>query len=104
MSRYGLTKEVIVKIIDVFARFQEVDVVLIYGSRAKGNFKNGSDIDLTIKGEKLNLSLLCLISNELDELLLPYTFDLSNYDQIDNKSLIEHINREGVVFYQKTAA
>lgn len=71
----------------------------IYGSRAKGNYKNGSDIDLTLKGNHLNLSLLNQIANELDDLMLPYTFDLSIYSHISNEALIEHIDRVGKLFY-----
>jgi len=58
------------------------------------------DIDLTMKGEGLNLKLLNKIANDLDDLLLPYTFDLSILDQIDNRDLIAHINRVGKVVYR----
>ncbi|MFM5482282.1 nucleotidyltransferase domain-containing protein [Aeromonas veronii] len=83
----------------VFAKYPEIDSVILYGSRAKGNYTNGSDIDLTLCGEKLNFSLLCCIANELDDLLLPYTFDISLFKQIDNQDLLDHIKRVGVVFY-----
>ena len=101
MIRFGLKEEVISQISGVFADFPEIELVLLYGSRAKGNFKNGSDIDLTMKGNQLGLTILSKISDALDELLLPYTIDLSIYDQIENLQLIEHIERVGVVFYQK---
>lgn len=99
--RYGLSEQTITTVNHVFAMYPEVESVILYGSRAMGSYKNGSDIDLTVKGEKLNLSLLCAITNELDELLLPYTFDVSIFKQIDNKDLIEHIERVGITFYQK---
>ncbi|WP_197904747.1 nucleotidyltransferase domain-containing protein [Desulfosarcina alkanivorans] len=57
----------------------------MYGSRAKGNFKPGSDIDLTLKVNRLNLHLLNKISLELDDLLLPYTVDLSIYTISNNR-------------------
>ena len=97
----GLKKEIIVNINTVFAHHPEIQQVILYGSRAKGNYRNGSDIDLTMRGENLNLNHLTTVSNELDDLLLPYTFDLSIYQQIDNEKLIEHIERVGVIFYQK---
>jgi len=75
--------------------------VLFYGSRAKGNFKPGSDVDLTLKGEKLTLKLLNKISLDLDALLLPYSFDISIFHQITNPDLIEHTKRVGAVFYKK---
>lgn len=66
-----------------------------------GNYKPGSDIDLTLKGHDLNLKLLNKISCDLDELLLPYTFDLSIYCHIKNPGLIDHIERVGLVFYKR---
>ena len=99
--QYGLSEETIEKINDVFSRYKEVDEAVLYGSRAKGNFKPGSDIDLTLKGQKLNLRLLNKISNDLDDLPLPYTIDVSIYHQIENSELIEHIKRVGKIFYMK---
>lgn len=74
---------------------------MLYGSRAKGNFKPGSDIDLTLRGAGLTLSLLGDIDAALDELLLPYQIDLSIYDQIGHAELVAHIDRVGRVIYQK---
>lgn len=99
--QYGLSTETVNKINDVFSRFEEVEEAILYGSRAKGNFKPGSDVDLTLKGEKLKLKLLNKISLDLDDLLLPYTFDVSIFHQITNPDLIEHIKRVGVAFYKK---
>ncbi len=98
---FGLKKEVIERIGAVFSNFPEINEIIIYGSRAKGTQKEGSDIDLTFKGNLLNLEVLNKISSKLDDLLLPYTFDLSVFHQIDNPDLIEHINRVGKVFYKK---
>ncbi len=99
--KFGLKESVIQRIQNVFAAFPEVDEVVLYGSRAKGNYRPGSDIDLTLKGENLNLSAINKISSQLDDLLLPYTFDLSVYRSIDNLALIDHISRAGVSFYKK---
>ena len=99
--RFGLKENIIHDIQQVFASFPEVNEVVLYGSRAKGNNKPGSDIDLTMKGENLNLSVVNTISLRLDDLLLPYTFDLSVYKQISNPDLIDHIARVGIVFYLK---
>ncbi|MFA5815970.1 MAG: nucleotidyltransferase domain-containing protein [Bacteroidales bacterium] len=102
--KYGLKKNIIQKIQDVFAAFPEVDEAVLYGSRAKGNFKPGSDIDLTLKGKNLNLSVMNKISMLIDDLLLPYTFDLSIFHQIHDTDLIDHIQRIGISFYKKTIA
>lgn len=86
---------------EVFAKYPAVEEVVLYGSRAKGNYRSGSDIDLSLKGQGLNLKMLNKISNELDDLLLPYTFDLSIYNQIENPGLIEHIDRVGKIVYRQ---
>lgn len=96
----GLTPDVWQQIFRVFQSFPAVEEVVLYGSRAKGNYRPGSDIDLTLKGEGLTLKILNKISNSLDDLLLPYTFDLSIFAQIDNNDLVDHINRVGKVVYQ----
>lgn len=98
---YGLTEETVRKITEVFAGYENISEVVLYGSRAKGNYSPGSDIDLTLKGDGINLEQLNKISGELDDLLLPYIFDLSIYRQIANPDLISHIERVGRVFYRR---
>lgn len=99
--RYGLKEEVVDAICNVLQDHPEVEVAILYGSRAKGNFKPASDIDLTLQGEMLNSTILNEISWELDDLLLPITFDLSILSQISNPDLVDHIKRVGVLFYQR---
>ncbi len=99
----GLSRKNISQIRRVFERFEEVKEAVLYGSRAKGNYKPGSDIDIALKGEKLNLRLLNKIDFDLDELFLPYTFDISIYDHISNKDLVAHIQRVGKILYQKNS-
>jgi len=99
--QYGLKENTIQRIRNIFASHPEVEEVILYGSRATGNFSNGSDIDLVLKGKGLNQALLNKIRWELDDLLLPYTIDIAIYDKIDNPDLIEHIHRVGIVFYRK---
>ncbi len=95
----GLSQDVWQQIISIFKKYPSVTQVVLYGSRAKGNYRSGSDIDLTMKGDGINLKLLNKITNDLDDLLLPYTFDLSIFAQIDNRDLIAHIDRVGKVVY-----
>ena len=92
---YGISKNALDKIKTVLFSMQGVEQVVLYGSRAKGNYKEGSDIDLTIKG-KLTFDDLTKISVNLDDLNLPWTIDLSLYSQISNKDLLDHIDRIGV--------
>ena len=102
--QFGLKDDIVEKIRNICSQFPEVREVIIYGSRAKGNFKAGSDVDLTFKGENLNLKIINKISLQIDDLFLPYTFDLSVFSQIENRELVEHIERVGKVFYKNTLA
>lgn len=102
--KFGLKEEVILAINDLFANHPEVEKVLLYGSRAKGNYKPASDIDLTLVGEAVDVSLMNKISWELDDLLFPFTFDLSIYHHLNDPDLLDHINRVGAIFYTKTGA
>ncbi len=97
----GLDKEDIILINKVFSNFKEIEKVLLYGSRSKGNYKPSSDIDLTLLGANLNLDLLQELEFELDDLLLPYKFDISIYDKIENPEFLKHIDSVGKVFYSK---
>lgn len=97
--KFGLGTDTIRAIHKVFADYPEVETVILYGSRAKGSYKPGSDIDLTFKGSDLDLRILYRIDRALDDLNLPYDFDLSLYDQIENPDFLDHIKRVGVKFY-----
>lgn len=99
--KYGLPEATVTKICDVFARFPEIEKAVVFGSRAKGNYKTGSDIDLTLYGAQLTNNLCATIASELDDLLLPYTIDLSVFEEINHDKLREHIERVGIVFYQR---
>jgi predicted nucleotidyltransferase len=99
--KYGLKEKTIEQIQVVFSKYPNVEKAVLYGSRAKGDYKNGSDIDLTLHGKDLTLKLQHKIANELDDLLLPYKIDLSILDQISTPEFIDHILRVGIVFYEK---
>ena len=99
ITNTGLDQQAISKINDVFRLFPEINEVILYGSRAMGNFKPYSDIDLTLKGKNLDLSIQQKIETQLDDLLLPYKIDLSTFHQIQNQDLVDHISRVGKKFY-----
>lgn len=75
--RFGLKETTIEQITGVFSNHPEVESAILYGSRAKGNYRRGSDIDLTLTGECLTYRIVAQIENEIDDLLLPYLFDIS---------------------------
>ncbi|AOY75997.1 nucleotidyltransferase domain-containing protein [Clostridium formicaceticum] len=100
--KYGLKESTLERILEIFSRYDKIEKVVLYGSRAKGNYKNGSDIDLALIGKNINLEDVNKLHLELDELYLPYGFDLSIFQKIENTDLINHIDRVGIVIYEKT--
>jgi uncharacterized protein len=103
-EHFGLSISTIAQIRAVFQGMPAIEKVVLYGSRAKGNYRAGSDIDLTLLGRQLTYPLLVKIEGQLDDLLLPYTFDLSLFSQLENQDQIDHIARVGLDFYAKEGA
>lgn len=95
----GISSEEMGRLESVFEQDPAVFEVILYGSRAKGTYRPGSDIDLTFKGPALTTKWLMELSCKIDDLLLPYEVDLSVFDHIDNQDLKEHINRVGKVVF-----
>ncbi|WP_114325738.1 nucleotidyltransferase domain-containing protein [Candidatus Colwellia aromaticivorans] len=98
---FGLPNTAIEQMNNIFSQYPDVEKVIIYGSRAKGNYKNGSDIDLTLLGSNIDVDILNSIYTAIDDILLPYTIDLSIYQHIDNMALTQHIKDIGKLFYLK---
>ena len=103
MNSFGLTDSEQEMIRAVLRRHTEVTEARIFGSRAKGNFQPNSDIDLALLGN-LSVSTIATIVGELDELPLPYTFDVQAYDAIRHPPLREHIDRVGKIFYSQVGS
>lgn len=101
MNDFGLSDKTLESILGVLKKYPNIEKCIVYGSRATGNFRNGSDIDLTLIGENLTLTELLKIENELDDLLLPYQIDLSIFHKINHEGLIEHITANGQVFFER---
>jgi predicted nucleotidyltransferase len=97
-GKHGLDQKTVHAIKSVFAQYPQIEKTMLYGSRAKGNFKPGSDIDLTLIAPTLTLSELLKIETEIDDLLLPYKVDLSLFHKIENNDLLDHIQRVGKEF------
>ncbi len=100
---FGLEPELLSKIIDVFKKYNNVEKVVLYGSRAKGTYRPGSDIDLNLEGEKLDDLTLLQIENDLDGLMLPYKMDISAKKSITHQKLLDHISRVGKIIFQRTS-
>lgn len=101
---HGLSERTISLIRGVLRTFPQVEKAVIYGSRAKGNYKRGSDIDLTLFGGELTDRVQSRIYWALDDLLLPYKIDLSRFSDLRHPALIEHIQRVGLAIYERSAA
>jgi predicted nucleotidyltransferase len=99
--KFGLSDMTIKKIHSVFQKHTHIDQAVVYGSRAKGNYRPGSDIDLTLYGDNLDQRQCSNIAEELDELLLPYMIDLSVFEQLKHADIKAHIQRVGKVFYHR---
>ena len=101
MPAFGLSEKTLTVIRQILADYPAIKKVILYGSRANGTYKNGSDIDLTLIGDALDHHIFGEIAGRLEESPIPYQVDLSLWEQIDNQNLLEHIERVGVVFYER---
>ena len=99
--KFGLSEKTCSTVCRILDGHPHVETAVLYGSRAKGTYRDGSDIDLTLMGEGLDQKTLLAIAWELDDSSIPYTVDLSRFEKIDSASLREHIRRVGVVFYER---
>lgn len=100
---HGLLQRDIDDIVQAFRRFPEIDEAILFGSRAKGNYKPGSDVDIAIKGRDISRSCVAALSFFLnEESLLPYFFDIVHYEGITERELAQHIDRVGKLLYRKS--
>ena len=99
---FGLLDRDINYIIKALEKYDDIEKAIIFGSRAIGNYKKGSDIDIAIVGKNIKRSTIYKLDDYLNEVYpLPYFFDIIQYDQIRNENLINHINNEGKVIYTR---
>lgn len=98
-QKVGLKENELQKILDSLKKHSKIQNVTLYGSRAKGNFRPGSDIDLVLTGPTLEITELLKIENELDDLMLPYKIDLSLFHHIEDKEILEHIQQFGIQLF-----
>lgn len=98
---YGLSDTVIADICSVFGLYQNIDKVIIFGSRAKGTYSEGSDIDLAVVGENISFNQLMDINIQIEDLGLLYKVDVVDYNKHAEAPIGKHIRRVGKLFYQK---
>ncbi|MCE2746756.1 MAG: nucleotidyltransferase domain-containing protein [Burkholderiales bacterium] len=97
--RYGLADQVIDQIQAVFARYPDIQIVYLFGSRAAGNFRDGSDIDLAVVAPSMPQSTFNALWNEIDALPLVFKVDCIQFEQLENEALKHNILEKGVRFY-----
>ena len=99
---YGLLERDLKFILEAISGYSEIEEVIIFGSRAMGNYKKGSDIDLALKGEKVDQRVVRRLSDELEEEYpLPYFFDIVNYNVIEDKEFKHHIDSVGKTIWSR---
>jgi len=93
------------EIIHILQRFSAIEEAILFGSRAKGNYKKGSDIDIAVKGKAIDHHVVASLSFLLnEESAIPYFFDIIHFEEISEKELVEHINRVGKSIYSRVNA
>ena len=99
---FGLEDSTIENIKKILKKYNEVDSARIFGSRARGDYKKSSDIDIALFGENVTNSINTNIFYEIDELYLPYKIDLINFNTLETEpNLKENILEQGIEFYKK---
>ena len=101
ISEYGIPRADLEALISELKNNNNIFEIILFGSRAKGTFTNGSDIDIALKGNKLSLKDILDATGEVEKLLLPYKLDLVLYDRVNEPALIDHIDRVGVVLFKR---
>jgi predicted nucleotidyltransferase len=100
-NRFGLTDRDMQTIQVIFNKYPEVEEVHIFGSRAKGIHKNGSDIDLAVMNQGVNENNLTKMRSDFEESSLPFKIDLINFPTLKHSGFIDHIKRVGITIYRK---
>jgi len=101
--KYGLSDKTLEILNSIFRKYLGIKQVVLYGSRAKGSYRKGSDIDMSLKTDNTftRLDLLHIVG-DLDDSDLPYLVDVSIYDNLSNPDLRAHIDRVGKILYTLT--
>lgn len=101
-ARIGIPEKSLNMLIAILEKFDFIEKVVVYGSRAKGNYRPGSDIDLAVFSSTMTFSDQMHLELAIDELLMPYSVDVLHFEKLTNEKLIEHIIRVGVPLYSKS--
>lgn len=103
-AKHGLTDKTVAQIVGVLAGFPQVERAMLFGSRAKGTHKRGSDIDLALLGGDLDWQALGRVESALDDLPLPYRFSLVILGPRTDPAVAAHIRRVGIPLFEREIA
>jgi predicted nucleotidyltransferase len=99
---FGLAESDLIYIINIIKNYTEIQKAVIFGSRARGDNKPGSDIDIAIYGDKIDFQTVSSLHGSLEEEgPVPYFFDIVDYTHLLNKEMKEQIDRQGTVIFEK---
>ena len=98
--QYGLSERSHNTLKTIFNKYSGIKQVILYGSRAKGKYRPGSDIDISLKTDSsFTREKLLNITRDFEDSNMPYFVDVSIYDKISNHDLKAHIDRAGKILY-----
>ena len=105
LNEFGISEKSMDIIFSIYEKYPQIERVIVYGSRAMGNFREGSDIDMTIIADGVfSYDDLLHVADDFDNSMLPYLVDVSDFSQLKSESLKDHIRRRGKVLYQRKSA
>ena len=100
--QYGLTEQDLLTLKKIFLETPQVEKVILFGSRAMGNYKPGSDVDLAISGRDINFNVVSRLHARLEEQSpMPYFFDVVDLNHLEHPGLAEHIQKQGVIIFER---
>jgi len=100
---FGLKDSIIIKIKDVLLKYDEIEKALIFGSRARGDYKKTSDIDIAIFSHNMTSSRINLLRNDFDDLDIIYTVDVVDFNKLSKEELKNNIINDGMVIYNRNS-
>ncbi|MGL4943342.1 MAG: nucleotidyltransferase domain-containing protein [Thermoguttaceae bacterium] len=99
---YGLRPDQLQTICTYFAKYPEIETAVLFGSRALGTYKLGSDVDLALKGDAVTIFTAARLKAEIEEeTVIPYFFDIVAYPLLSHRDFITHIDMCGKIIYAK---
>jgi len=99
--KYGLLESDIIHVVSTLQQNRKIAKIVLFGSRAKGTYHAGSDVDIALFGDDLGLNDILDLSVEIEKLSMPYKFDLIIHSRIKEITLLDHIKRVGMILFER---